>query len=86
MRCKRYKPTNETVEQTNGKQWDAIKEIKFVVKTMKKILKKSKARLKRDKKNNTNITIALIGGGATVISAAFGLAKLLLSRRIYVGF
>ena len=43
---------------------------------MKKILKKSKARLKRQK-NNTNITIALIGGGATVISAAFGLAKLL---------
>ena len=73
------KDTNQQMKQlneTNGKQWDAIKEIKFVVKTMKKILKKSKARLKRQK-NNTNITIALIGGGATVISAAFGLAKLL---------
>ena len=85
------KDTNQQMKQlneTNGKQWDAIKEIKFVVKTMKKILKKSKARLKRDK-NNTNITIALIGGGATVISAAFGLAKLLFKsayiRRLFKG-
>lgn len=47
------KDTNQQMKQlneTNGKQWDAIKEIKFVVKTMKKILKKSKARLKRDKR------------------------------------
>ena len=37
------KDTNQQMKQlneTNGKQWDAIKEIKFVVKTMKKILKK----------------------------------------------
>lgn len=65
------------LNETNGKQWDAIKEIKFVVKNHEEDIEEVKGSVKERQKNNTNITIALIGGGATVISAAFGLAKLL---------
>ncbi|MBN6825322.1 hypothetical protein JRG48_03135 [Staphylococcus caprae] len=74
------KDTNQQMKQlneTNGKQWDAIKEIKFVVKNHEEDIEEVKGSVKERQKNNTNITIALIGGGATVISAAFGLAKLL---------
>ena len=71
------KDTNEQMKQlndTNSKQWDAIKEIKFVVKNHEDEIEKIEGTISEKQKNSVQITVALIGTG-TIIVGAFGLAQ-----------
>ncbi|MCH4520196.1 hypothetical protein [Staphylococcus haemolyticus] len=72
------KDTNEQIKQlndTNSKQWDAIKEIKFVVKTHEEDIEKLEGTISEKQKNSVQITVALIGTAGTIIVGAFGLAQ-----------
>ncbi|MBC3105663.1 hypothetical protein H7900_08560 [Staphylococcus haemolyticus] len=72
------KDTNEQIKQlndTNSKQWDAIKEIKFVVKNHEDEIEKLEGTISEKQKNSVQITVALIGTAGTIIVGAFGLAQ-----------
>lgn len=72
------KDTNEQMKQlndTNSKQWDAIKEIKFVVKNHEDEIEKLEGTISEKQKNSVQITVALIGTAGTIIVGAFGLAQ-----------
>ncbi|MBF2215545.1 MULTISPECIES: hypothetical protein [Bacillales] len=72
------KDTNEQMKQlndTNSKQWDAIKEIKFVVKNHEDEIEKIEGTISEKQKNSVQITVALIGTVGTIIVGAFGLAQ-----------
>lgn len=72
------KDTNEQIKQlndTNSKQWDAIKEIKFVVKNHEDEIEKLEGTISEKQKNSVQITVALIGTVGTIIVGAFGLAQ-----------
>ncbi|WP_053027188.1 hypothetical protein [Staphylococcus haemolyticus] len=72
------KDTNEQIKQlndTNSKQWDAIKEIKFVVKNHEDEIEKIEGTISEKQKNSVQITVALIGTAGTIIVGAFGLAQ-----------
>lgn len=72
------KDTNEQMKQlndTNSKQWDAIKEIKFVVKNHEDEIEKIEGTISEKQKNSVQITVALIGTAGTIIVGAFGLAQ-----------
>ncbi|WP_154837977.1 hypothetical protein [Staphylococcus sp. Marseille-Q1834] len=72
------KDTNEHIKQlndTNSKQWDAIKEIKFVVKNHEDEIEKLEGTISEKQKNSVQITVALIGTAGTIIVGAFGLAQ-----------
>ncbi|MEX6366441.1 hypothetical protein AB6F05_12585 [Staphylococcus haemolyticus] len=72
------KDTNKQMKQlndTNSKQWDAIKEIKFVVKNHEDEIKKIEGTISEKQKNSVQITVALIGTAGTIIVGAFGLAQ-----------
>ncbi|MBW4892643.1 hypothetical protein KQ240_03575 [Staphylococcus haemolyticus] len=72
------KDTNKQMKQlndTNSKQWDAIKEIKFVVKNHEDEIKKIEGTISEKQKNSVQITVALIGTVGTIIVGAFGLAQ-----------
>ncbi|MBC3013619.1 hypothetical protein [Staphylococcus haemolyticus] len=75
------KDTNEQIKQlndTNSKQWDAIKEIKFVVKNHEDEIEKLEGTISEKQKNSVQITVALIGTAGTIIVGAFGLAQYFL--------
>lgn len=72
------KDTNEQMKQlndTNSKQWDAIKEIKFVVKNHEDEIEKLEGTISEKQKNSVQITVALIGTAGTIIVGAFGIAQ-----------
>ncbi|MCE5035277.1 hypothetical protein [Staphylococcus haemolyticus] len=72
------KDTNDQIKQlndTNSKQWDAIKEIKFVVKNHEDEIEKLEGTISEKQKNSVQITVALIGTAGTIIVGAFGLAQ-----------
>lgn len=72
------KDTNEQIKQlndTNSKQWDAIKEIKFVVKNHEDEIEKLEGTISEKQKNSVQVTVALIGTAGTIIVGAFGLAQ-----------
>lgn len=72
------KDTNEQIKQlndTNSKQWDTIKEIKFVVKNHEDEIEKLEGTISEKQKNSVQITVALIGTAGTIIVGAFGLAQ-----------
>lgn len=72
------KDTNKQMKQlndTNSKQWDAIKEIKFVVKNHEDEIEKLEGTISEKQKNSVQITVALIGTAGTIIVGAFGLAQ-----------
>ncbi|MCH4390330.1 hypothetical protein MKS16_11165 [Staphylococcus haemolyticus] len=72
------KDTNEQMKQlndTNSKQWNAIKEIKFVVKNHEDEIEKLEGTISEKQKNSVQITVALIGTAGTIIVGAFGLAQ-----------
>ncbi|AYX83204.1 hypothetical protein [Staphylococcus haemolyticus] len=72
------KDTNEQIKQlndTNSKQWNAIKEIKFVVKNHEDEIEKLEGTISEKQKNSVQITVALIGTAGTIIVGAFGLAQ-----------
>ncbi|MDY1593802.1 hypothetical protein [Staphylococcus haemolyticus] len=72
------KDTNKQMKQlndTNSKQWDAIKEIKFVVKNHEDEIEKIEGTISEKQKNSVQITVALIGTVGTIIVGAFGLAQ-----------
>lgn len=75
------KDTNEQIKQlndTNSKQWNAIKEIKFVVKNHEDEIEKLEGTISEKQKNSVQITVALIGTAGTIIVGAFGLAQYFL--------
>ena len=58
------KDTNKQMKQlndTNNKQWDAIKEIKFVVKNHEDDIGRLEGTISEKQKNSVQITVALIG-------------------------
>ena len=63
------------LNDTNSKQWDAIKEIKFVVKNHEDEIEKIEGTISEKQKNSVQITVALIGTVGTIIVGAFGLAQ-----------
>lgn len=72
------KDTNDQIKQlndTNSKQWDTIKEIKFVVKNHEDEIEKLEGTISEKQKNSVQITVALIGTAGTIIVGAFGLAQ-----------
>lgn len=72
------KDTNKQMKQlndTNNKQWDAIKEIKFVVKNHEDDIGRLEGTISEKQKNSVQITVALIGTAGTIIVGAFGLAQ-----------
>lgn len=72
------KDTNEQIKQlndTNSKQWNAIKEIKFVVKNHEDEIEKLEGTISEKQKNSVQITVALIGTAGTIIVGSFGLAQ-----------
>lgn len=72
------KDTNEQMKQlndTNSKQWDAIKEIKFVVRNHEDDIGRLEGTISEKQKNSVQITVALIGTAGTIIVGAFGLAQ-----------
>lgn len=72
------KDTNEQMKQlndTNSKQWDAIKEIKFVVKTHEEDIEKIEGTISEKQKNNVQISVALITTVGGIIGGAIGLAQ-----------
>lgn len=72
------KDTNEQIKQlndTNSKQWNAIKDIKFVVKNHEDEIEKLEGTISEKQKNSVQITVALIGTAGTIIVGAFGLAQ-----------
>ncbi|MCE5049727.1 hypothetical protein KJB67_03775 [Staphylococcus haemolyticus] len=72
------KDTNEQMKQlndTNSKQWDAIKEIKFVVKTHEEDIEKLEGTISEKQKNSVQISVALITTVGGIIGGAIGLAQ-----------
>ncbi|WP_180529973.1 hypothetical protein [Staphylococcus haemolyticus] len=72
------KDTNEQMKQlndTNGKQWDAIKEIKFVVKTHEEDIEKLEGTISEKQKNSVQISVALITTVGGIIVGAIKLAQ-----------
>lgn len=72
------KDTNEQIKQlndTNSKQWDAIKEIKFVVKTHEEDIEKLEGTISEKQKNSVQISVALITTVGGIIGGAIGLAQ-----------
>ncbi|WP_145424575.1 hypothetical protein [Staphylococcus haemolyticus] len=72
------KDTNKQMKQlndANNKQWDAIKEIKFVVKNHEDDIGRLEGTISEKQKNSVQITVALIGTAGTIIVGAFGLAQ-----------
>ncbi|ARM67812.1 hypothetical protein JJL02_02710 [Staphylococcus haemolyticus] len=72
------KDTNEQIKQlndTNSKQWDAIKEIKFVVKTHEEDIEKLEGTISEKQKNSVQISVALITTVGGIIVGAIKLAQ-----------
>lgn len=72
------KDTNEQMKQlndTNSKQWDAIKEIKFVVKTHEEDIEKLEGTISEKQKNSVQISVALITTVGGIIVGAIKLAQ-----------
>lgn len=72
------KDTNKQMKQlndTNSKQWDAIKEIKFVVKTHEEDIEKLEGTISEKQKNSVQISVALITTVGGIIGGAIGLAQ-----------
>lgn len=72
------KETNEQMKQlndTNSKQWDAIKEIKFVVKNHEDEIDKLEGTITEKQRNSVQITVALIMTAGSIIVGAFSLAQ-----------
>ena len=83
------KDTNKQMKQlndTNNKQWDAIKEIKFVVKNHEDDIGRLEGTISEKQKNSVQITVALIGTAGTIIVGAFGLAQYFLRRYLCTVF
>ena len=74
------------LNDTNSKQWDAIKEIKFVVKNHEDEIEKIEGTISEKQKNSVQITVALIGTAGTIIVGAFGLAQYFLRRYLCTVF
>ncbi|MFC0136852.1 hypothetical protein CD127_12095 [Staphylococcus petrasii] len=72
------KDTNEQMKQlndTNSKQWDAIKEIKFVVKNHEDEIERIEGTISEKQKNSVQISVALITTVGGIIGGAIGLAQ-----------
>lgn len=74
------KETNEQIKimnDTNYKQWDAIKNINYTVKKHGNDIQKIEGSISEKQKNSVQITVAFISGGFGVLIAAIGLAQYL---------
>ncbi len=72
------KDTNEQIKQlndTNSKQWNAIKEIKFVVKNHEDEIEKLEGTISEKQKNSVQISVALITTVGGIIVGAIKLAQ-----------